>query len=80
MSRNKTAGPDEIVIEMLSALDDFRIDKNTEIIKEIYDTGEIPENRTQSNLIAILKKAGAKEGGFHRPVSLICQITLELIQ
>lgn len=44
MNRNKAAKPDEIVIEMLLALDDFRINKITEILNEIYDSGEIGED------------------------------------
>lgn len=38
MKRNKAAGPDEIVKEILSASDDFRIDKVTKLINgEIED-------------------------------------------
>lgn len=38
---NKAAGPDGIVIEMLSALNNFNRDKITEIINEIYNSGDI---------------------------------------
>lgn len=44
MNKNNAAAPDGIVIEILSALDDFRIYKIIEIIIEIYDSGNIPEN------------------------------------
>lgn len=40
MKRNKAARPDEIVIEMLIALDDLRIDKITKVINIVYDTGQ----------------------------------------
>lgn len=32
MSRDKEVGPDEIVIKMLSAMNDYKIDKITELI------------------------------------------------
>lgn len=32
MNRNKLAGPERTIIEMLSALNDFYIDRNTEAI------------------------------------------------
>lgn len=44
MNRNKATGSDEIVIEMLSAMDHFRINETTKIIKEIHDNYEIPED------------------------------------
>lgn len=40
----KAAGPDGIVIEMLSALNNFNSDKITEIINEIYNSVDILEN------------------------------------
>lgn len=43
MKRNKTAGPDEIVKKILSASDDFRIDKVTKLINEIHNNGEIED-------------------------------------
>ena len=42
MKKNKAAGPDEITIEHLTALEEFGIDRVTEIVNEIYDSGEIP--------------------------------------
>ena len=44
MTKNKTAGPDEIVIEMLTALEEFGIEKLTDLVNEIYDSGDIPED------------------------------------
>lgn len=44
MNKNNAAGTDVIVIERLSASDNFGIDKITEVINEIYDSGIIPEN------------------------------------
>lgn len=39
LNRNKAAGPEGILTEMLTALDDFGIDKITEITNEIYSGG-----------------------------------------
>lgn len=44
MMRNKVAGPDNFLIEILTALD-LKIDKVTEVKNEINDSGEIPENQ-----------------------------------
>ncbi|XP_042884442.1 uncharacterized protein LOC122261026 [Penaeus japonicus] len=61
MKKNKAPGPDKIVTEMIKALDEFGIDKMTEIINEIYDSGEIPEELSKSIFIALPKKPGAIE-------------------
>ena len=42
IKKNKAAGPDEITIEHLTALEEFGIDRITEIVNEIYGSGEIP--------------------------------------
>lgn len=44
MKTNKAIGSDGILIEMLLALDYFRIDKFAKIINEIYDAGETLED------------------------------------
>ena len=75
MKRNKTAGPDKIVIEMVTALEDFGIEKVTEVINEIYNTGEIPEDLSKSIFIALPKRAGANECELHRTISLMSHIT-----
>lgn len=43
-SRNNAAEADWIMIEKLSDWDDFNMNKITEIIDEIYDSGETPED------------------------------------
>ena len=75
MKRNKTAGPDEIVIEVVTALEDIGIEKVTEVINEIYNTGEIPVDLSKSIFIALLKRAGANECELHRTISLLSHIT-----
>lgn len=56
MKRNKAMGPDEIATEMIVALDEFGLEKLTEIINEIYDSGEVPEDLSKSIFIALPKK------------------------
>lgn len=44
MMKNKVAGPDKVLTEMLTALD-LQIDKVTEVKNEINNNGETPENQ-----------------------------------
>ena len=37
MKRKKAAGPDEVVMEMIDALEDFCIEKLTEVLNVVYD-------------------------------------------
>lgn len=53
MKGNKEAGPGEIVMEMLIALEAFGIEKITEVINELYSNGEMPGNISKSNVIAL---------------------------
>lgn len=54
----KTAGPGGIVTEMLSALDDFNIDKITEVRNEIYNSNHITEDNSKSILVILPKRQG----------------------
>lgn len=60
MNSKKAAGPDGMLIEMMS--DAFGIDKVMDIIN---DSGEIPEDLSKSVFITIVKKAGANEWELH---------------
>lgn len=75
MKNGKAAGPDNISIEMINALEDEGIDKLESIMNKMYDTGEIPEALSRSIFIAIPKKAGATECEQHRTISLMSHIT-----
>ena len=75
MKRDKTAGPDEIVTEMITSLEEYGVSKVTDIINEIYDTGEIPEDLCRSIFRTLLKKPGAVECELHRTISLMSHIT-----
>ena len=75
LKRNKAAGPDEVVTVMMIALEDYGIDKLTDIVNEIYDTGVIPEDLSRSIFIALPKKPGATECELHRTISLMSHMT-----
>lgn len=42
-------------------MDNFGIDKITEVINKIHDSGNILEDLSRSNFVAHLKKSGANE-------------------
>ena len=75
MKPRKSAGPDGIVTEMIMALEDYGIDKLTDVINKIYDTGEFPTDLSKSIFVAIPKKPGAIECEHHRLISLMSHIT-----
>ncbi|MGX9987587.1 reverse transcriptase domain-containing protein [Soonwooa purpurea] len=80
LKRNKAPGPDGIVAEMMTALDDFGIEKLTEITNGIYNSGEIPEDLSRSIFIALPKKPGANECELHRTISLMSHMTKLIIR
>lgn len=55
MNRNKSAGSDGIVIEILLVLDVFGIDKTAKIITEKYDSDYITHNLSRSIFMALAK-------------------------
>lgn len=58
MNRNKSAGPDRIVIEILSAYDDFRINVITRN-NEICNSGEIRKGFNRSIFVVVPTKPAA---------------------
>ena len=74
MKRHKAVGPNEIVTEMVTSLEEYGVSKVTDIINEIYDTGEIPEDLHRSIFIALPKKPEAVECELHSTISLISHI------
>ncbi|GFO18885.1 endonuclease-reverse transcriptase [Plakobranchus ocellatus] len=73
MKNGKATGPDNIAAEQIKALDEFGINKITELLDEIYETGEIPKKMLKSIFIALPKKDGATECELHRTISLMSQ-------
>jgi len=80
MKKNKAAGPDEIVTEMLTSLEDFGKEKLTEMMNEIYDSGVIPDDLSKSIFIALPKKPGATECELHRTISLMSHVVKLLLK
>ena len=75
MKRNKAAGPDGVVMEMVEALENYGVMKLTEVINKIYDDGKFPDDLCKSIFITLPKKPGAVECGQHRIISLMSHIT-----
>lgn len=65
---------------MLSALDDFGIDKNTGIIHEIYDSGDTPKDISRYVSIALPKMPCAKECLLNPTISRKKHVTKLIIQ
>ena len=80
MKRKKAAGPDEVIMEMIDALEDFGIEKLTKVLNVVYDSGEIPEDLSKSIFIALPKKPGAIECELHRTISLMSHVTKILLR
>ncbi|XP_063611050.1 uncharacterized protein LOC134784809 [Penaeus indicus] len=75
MKRNKAAGPDGIVMEMIELLGDYGVEKLTEVVNKIYDDGVFPDELSKSIFIALPKKPGAVECELHRTISLMSHVT-----
>ena len=80
MKKNKAAGPDKIVVEMIEALEDFGIQRLTTIGNIIHVTGEIPEALLKSVFIALPKKPGAIECELHHTISLMSHVMKILLR
>ncbi|GFR75502.1 RNA-directed DNA polymerase from mobile element jockey-like [Elysia marginata] len=80
MKNGKATGPDNIAAEQIKALDEFDINKITELLDEIYETGEIPKEMLKSIFIALPKKDGATECELHRTISFMSKVTKILLR
>ncbi|XP_071943835.1 uncharacterized protein [Antedon mediterranea] len=69
LRKNKAAGPDGVVIE------EYGVEKLTEVINKIYEDGSFPEDLSKSIFIALPKKPGAVECEKHRTISLMSHVT-----
>ena len=74
MKRNKDAGPDEIVTEMLIALGNFGTETVTELVNRVHDSEDIPDNISKTIFIALRKKLGAISCELHRKISLMSHV------
>ena len=59
MRKNKAAGLDGVVIEMIEALEEYSVKKLTEIINKIYDDGKFPKHLSKPIFITLPKKPSA---------------------
>ncbi|GFO07610.1 endonuclease-reverse transcriptase [Plakobranchus ocellatus] len=80
MKFGKETAPDNILVELIEALEDFGIGKVTHLLNEVYDTGQIPTDLSKSIFIALPKKPGATECELHRTISLMSHITKILLK
>ena len=60
MKRNKAARPDEITTEMLQALDEFGIEKLTELIDIVYDSGKFLMISANQSLLPSQRNMGQR--------------------
>ena len=75
MRKNKAAGPDGVVIEMIEALEEYGVEKLREIINKIYDGGKFPEDLSKSIFITLSKKPSAVDCEQHHTISLMSHVT-----
>ena len=80
MKPGKTAGPDNIPIEVIATLEEVGIEVTTKLLNSIYDSGKIPEDLIKSVFIALPKTPGATECELHRTISLMSHITKVLLR
>ena len=74
----KTAGEDEIVVDMIEVEGEFMIENITSIANTIYYEGYTPEAMRESVLVTKPKKPGGKESKKHRTNSILSKIELVL--
>lgn len=79
MKTGKATGADGVAVEMISALEDLGIERVTDALNQIYDTGYLPEDMRMSVFIALPKKPGATDCGQHRTISLMSHLTKLLL-
>ncbi|GFS26516.1 LINE-1 retrotransposable element ORF2 protein [Elysia marginata] len=80
MKAGKATGPDGVAVEMIEALEEYRVEKLTSLLNNIYDTGEIPTDISRPVFIALSKKPGATECKLHRTISLTSHVTKILLR
>ena len=75
MRKGKAAGPDEVYIELIQALDDLGAEWMTKIVNKIYEEGHFPTDMSRSVVITLPKKAGTTKCELHRTISLMSHMT-----
>ncbi len=80
MPNKKAAGPDEVSIELIQALDELGAEWMTMIANKIYDEGYFPIEMSRSVFIALPKKAGTTKCELHRTISLMSHMTKVILK
>ena len=79
MKKGKAAGPDNVPIELITALEETGVEEVTKLLNIIYETGKLPEDFTKSLFIALPTKPGTTECEQHRTISLMGHLTKILL-
>ena len=74
LKTNKAAGPDGILPRVLKELSEIIFKPLASIFRQYLETGEIPDDWKQGNIIPIHKKGDRTDLGNYRPISLTCII------
>ena len=74
LKTNKAAGPDGIFPRVLKELSEIIFKPLASIFRQSLETGEIPDDWKQGNIIPIYKKGDRTDLGNYRPISLTCII------
>ena len=80
MPKGKAAGPDEVFIELIQALDDLGAEWMTKIANKIYEEGHFPTDMSRSVFITLPKKAGTTKCELHRTISLMSHMTKVILK
>ncbi|KAI5738261.1 hypothetical protein M8J77_004739 [Diaphorina citri] len=75
LKRKKALGCDHIPSEALKALGSIAIERITNLINNIYNTGKWPKDLLKTILVPLPKKTNAKECKEYRTISCICHLT-----
>ena len=82
MPKGKAAGPDEVYIESIQALDDLGAEWMTKIACKIYEEGHFPTDMSRSVFITLPKKDGTTKCELHRTISVMSymrKMTLKIL-
>ena len=80
MKDGKAQGEDGITTEMLKVLEEFTVEKLTELFNDIYSTGVIPDELARSIYITLPKKPKAIECSDFRTISIMPHVTKLLLK
>jgi hypothetical protein len=70
MKDKKAAGDDDVPVEALRLLGDDDLNLLTQLINNIYESGEWPKDFTEVTMVALKKKPKARKCTDHRTISL----------